>query len=165
MRKQNRLGPLKVGVPREVRVAGSYRPPEQNILKTVNSAGELQELTFGEKPQVRRTLIISASTGVESTAGGTGQFGQTTLDRRVDVFVTFVERKRAFAEFHFDGVERLQHRRFFLGREDSGVQQASDVSARSREIVEPHALIETQALRERHQLGRRSVAEAPMPEC
>ena len=86
MRKQDRLGALKMRVPGDDSVAMRCGDIEQGFLRTPQR--ERSAINFVAQPQtqVGRDLIVSAASGVQLTAGVANHFYQPRLDKRMHIF-------------------------------------------------------------------------------
>ena len=109
MREHDRLGSLEMGVPGQIRLAACHSPSEQRLTKPVDPMCNLDELTLGIQAQVGRDLIVAAATRVQTGARFTSQLSDASLDRRVNVFIGTVKRKRSGDEFCLNHVEGLMN--------------------------------------------------------
>ena len=130
--QQHRLGPLQVGVARQVDVLGGLGPLEQHLLEIVDPAGHDQQLPLGEQAQVGGDLVVAAAAGVQPGPDLAGDLGDPPLDGRVDVLVAGLEDQGAGGQLVGDPVEG--------GQQDLGVRSGQDAGrgqARARGLATP----------------------------
>ena len=145
MRQENRLGTLHVGVARQVRITCVVGPTIEHINKGQHSPGSSGELSLGKQPQRSRHLVIATATCVQLAAGGTGDFGNTTLDCSMNVFVSRSKCKLGIREFRFHLAQR-GHDCFTVNtRQHPALPQHLSVGNRPGNVVAPQTHIKANA--------------------
>ena len=112
------LGPLQVGVARQVDVLGGLGPLQQDLLQAVDPAGHHQQLPLGEEAQVGGDLVVAAPARVQAGADLAGDLGDPPLDGRVDVLVRGTEHQGAGGQLVGHPVQG--------GEQDLGVRVGED---------------------------------------
>ena len=166
VREQDRLGPLQVGVAREVRVVVALLgPAQQHGLQVVDAPDDARAPRAGPRAagRARPGRCGSGRCGAWRPVA-TGDLGDPALDRGVDVLVGRRELERAVVQLGPDPVERVGDREPLLLGEQADRRQHVDVRARAGEVVVRQPLVERQADAERHQRVGRPLAEAAVPE-
>jgi hypothetical protein len=79
---------------------------------------------------------------VESSADGTGELGEATLDRHVDVLVITTEREASAGQFGRDGVEAAEEFLAVRRDDDPAGREHPGMGARLGDVVGPEAAIE-----------------------
>ena len=87
MGKEHRLRPLKMGVPRQVGIAGGDRRCKECVLQGGQALVEIGHGDLAPQPKVGGALIIAATAGVHFGASEPGDFRDSTLYCRVNVFI------------------------------------------------------------------------------
>ena len=90
MRQANRLRPLQMRVPRHQKVEVPIGLVDQDLQQRVDVRDDGRAGLSGPEPHVRCDLVISASAGVQPSAGVADRVRQRRLDVHVDVFFAFV---------------------------------------------------------------------------
>ena len=162
--EENGLGPLQMGVAREVGVLRLDGALQQHLLQRDDAAGQLRQCPLHEQPEIGGDLIVAAAAGVQLGAGRSGQLGDPPLDRGVHVLVAGRELEDAVVQLLLDAVERGDDDRDLVVGEDPGPTEPAHVGPRAGDVVgrEPH--VEGHAGGVGHQLLGRVAGEATLPE-
>ena len=161
--QQHRLGPLEMGIARQVGVACVDGPLNQLLLEGDHVGSDGGQLPLGEQAQVCGHLIVAAATGVELGPGGSGQLGDPALDGGVDVLVAGREIELTGGQFLLGLVERGQHLVNLGIGEQADAAQHPDVGPRPGNVVgcQPH--VEADAGGVGHQLVGGVTVESAVP--
>ena len=160
----HRLGPLQVGVPGEVGIAGGIGAGEQHLLERQDRLGHLAQGALRVEPQVGGDLVVAAAAGVDLAAGGTGDLGDPPFDGGVDVLVGRAELEGAAGELLLHLVERGEDRRRLLTVEQAAPHQPAHVGARAGDVVGCEPLVVGQRDGVGEQLLGRSIGEPAVPQ-
>ena len=93
MSEEHRLGTLQVGVAREIADLVGFGAGVQHVLQRHRLAGDRGQLTLAPQTKIGGDLIVAAPCGVQLGASGSGELGDPTFDRRVQVLVRVEERE------------------------------------------------------------------------
>ncbi len=164
--QQDGLGPLHVGVARQVHVVGVGlgRPPQQDVHEVAEAPGHEAAFAADVEAQVECDLIVAAPAGVELGSGRAGQFGDAALDGGVDVLVEREERERPRRELRFHpGEGGGDHRPILFGDEPDPGQHV-DMGPGPGQVVGRQPGVEREALGEVEQRLGGGVGEPSVPE-
>ncbi len=102
MGQQHGLGPLEVGVARQVGVARLLGPGQEDLLEGNDAGGHLAKGPLGVEPQVGGHLVVPAPAGVQLGAHVAGELRHAPLHGGVDVLVVRDKGQRARRQLPLD---------------------------------------------------------------
>jgi hypothetical protein len=105
MRQQNRLGALQVSVARHDSFACGSACSTNAVCKFFNAECQLRNRAQHPQTKISCHLVVAASACVEFARGIADQFGQSSLDGGVDIFVGGGEGKLSRRKFFSDGIQ------------------------------------------------------------
>ena len=105
-------------------------------------AAQRGELVLEPEPGRYEDLVVAAASGVHLAPRIAETLGQSGLDRRVAVLVTFVEHEFARTKIGSQRGEFTRNRNTFLVRNDAYAGQAFDVSLARRDVVQEEFAVE-----------------------
>src|SRR5579862_582846 len=129
-------------VARKLQAFRSLGTNNQCIAQVENGRANLGDPAARIEAQSGRDLIIAAPCGVEPCTRFARKLCHPALDRGVDVFVTFGEEKGPVFELFSHRRERVEQGFDIVGTEDPSTTKASDVSLRTRDVLETKLLVE-----------------------
>ncbi len=110
--------------------------------------------------EIRDDLVIARARGVQLPADRSGELGQASLDRHMDVLVVPLEWKTVLGELALDGVQALEQRVTVAFGNDSTRPEHARVRARLSDIVRPQPPVEADRRVHPLKVGVLGLAEA-----
>ncbi len=162
--EQHGLGPLQVGVARQIGLSRLLGPGRQYVLEVEDLTSEHVELALGVEPEVRRHLVVAAPPGVELRPDVAGQLRHPPFDGGVDVLVVGREGEAAGVELGLHEVEGVEQGRHLLLGQEFTTTEAAHVGPRAGDVIVGQAAVDVEADRVVHHHVRGAAAQAAVPE-
>ena len=162
--QQHRLGPLKVGVTRKIDRARCTGPVQEDVLQVHDLRGQHAQLPLGVEAQIGGHLVVAAPAGVQPGPHISGDLGDPPLDGGVDVLVVGGEDEVRRVQLPFHLVQGGQQLGYFGLVQEATPSEATDVGARSGQVVMGQHPVHVQAGRVGHHGVGRAPAESAVPQ-
>ena len=164
VREADGLGALQVRVPGHQRVGVLACPLHQRVDQIARRQGHRSPVPDQPQPQRGDDSVVAGQACSNLGAGIGDPLEQRTLDRRVDVFISRVERESAGGDVPRDAFQGGEDGIGLGIGDEAGAGQGAGMCCKHRAVLVREQPVERQAFGERDQLGRRLVTETAAPE-
>ena len=162
--EEDRLAALQVGEPGDQHVTVALGEIEERGDQPAQGLREGRHPGLQPQAHVGRDLVVAGPGGVQASAGGADQRGQTGLDGHVDVLVLGAGRVRPVGDLGADAIETGEDRGDLVGGEQPDLGEHGRVRLGAGDVLVDHPEVDRQGLAEQDHVVGRGAGESSVPQ-